>query len=207
MVAPRHRTAGRRAARVVRCARRPRRRVPPGTSPSACHRCPAGIGRDREPGRHGDTERGHLREPDTLATEELSPSVGVLVERVDVPHAKIEAQPRRPLLAVPTFTELPQSPGARPAQLFVATTNPRDVRVAVVALLVVAVAAIGGTESQRRHERDRRSRQPPRRARRSRSPSRSRHGSSRTRSPGRPCRVARRSGSSYTTSATSRTTS
>ena len=44
---------------------------PSGRSPSR-HVRAAGVGRDREPGGHGHAERGHLREADALAAEELA---------------------------------------------------------------------------------------------------------------------------------------
>ena len=46
----------------------------------------AGVGRDREPGRHRHAERSHLRQPDTLAAEELAAPARVLVEIEDVVH-------------------------------------------------------------------------------------------------------------------------
>ena len=46
----------------------------------------AGVGRDREPGRHRHAERSHLREPHTLAAEELAAPARVLVEIEDVVH-------------------------------------------------------------------------------------------------------------------------
>ena len=42
------------------------------------------IGRDREAGRHRDPQLGHLREPDSLAAEEVPAALGGLVEVVDV---------------------------------------------------------------------------------------------------------------------------
>ena len=44
----------------------------------------AGVGRDREPGRHGQPQQRHLGEPDPLPAEELATAVGGLVEVVDV---------------------------------------------------------------------------------------------------------------------------
>ena len=44
----------------------------------------AGVGRDREAGRHGNAELRHLGEPDALAAEQLAAAVGGLVEVVDV---------------------------------------------------------------------------------------------------------------------------
>jgi hypothetical protein len=44
----------------------------------------AGVGRDREPGRHGHAELRHLGEADALAAEQLAPATGVFVEVVDV---------------------------------------------------------------------------------------------------------------------------
>ena len=43
----------------------------------------AGVGRDREPARNGQPERGHLGEADPLAAEQLATAVGGLVEVVD----------------------------------------------------------------------------------------------------------------------------
>ena len=51
-----------------------------------CHRRPAGVGRDREPRRDGNAERGHLREADALPAEELASPRSLLVERVDQAH-------------------------------------------------------------------------------------------------------------------------
>ena len=48
----------------------------------------AGVGRDREPRRHGDAELRHLGEPDPLPAEELAAAPGVLVEVVDVAHLR-----------------------------------------------------------------------------------------------------------------------
>ena len=59
-----------------------------GTSP-ACIVCAARVGRDREAGRNRDPERGHLREPDALAAEQLPPARGLLVECVDQAHGAI----------------------------------------------------------------------------------------------------------------------
>ena len=53
------------------------------------HRRAAGVRRDREPRRDGNAERGHLREPDALAAEELAAPGGLLVERVDQAHGAI----------------------------------------------------------------------------------------------------------------------
>ena len=50
------------------------------------HRLAAGVRRDREAGRHGDPERGHLREADPLAAEQLAPAGSDLVECVDQAH-------------------------------------------------------------------------------------------------------------------------
>ena len=47
----------------------------------------AGVGRDREARGDGDAQRGHLREPDPLAAEELPATGRLLVEGVDVAHA------------------------------------------------------------------------------------------------------------------------
>ena len=49
----------------------------------------AGVGRDREPGRHGQPHQRHLREADPLAAEQLTPAVGRLVEVVDVAPAPL----------------------------------------------------------------------------------------------------------------------
>ena len=43
----------------------------------------AGVGRDREAGRNGHAELGHLREPDAFASEQVATSLGGLVEVVD----------------------------------------------------------------------------------------------------------------------------
>ena len=45
----------------------------------------AGVGRDREPGRHRQPELRHLGEPDPLAAEQLPAAIRRLVEVVDVP--------------------------------------------------------------------------------------------------------------------------
>ena len=58
---------------------------------AARHVGAAGIGRDREPGRHGNAERRHLGEADALAAEQLAAARGLLVEVVDVAHG---ADPR-----------------------------------------------------------------------------------------------------------------
>ena len=54
--------------------------------PALAHVRAAGLGRDREPRRHGHTELRHLREPDPLAAEQLPPALAGLVEVVDVSH-------------------------------------------------------------------------------------------------------------------------
>ena len=51
----------------------------------------AGVRRDREPGRNRDPELGHLRKADALATEELAPAPGILVEVEDVAHLREES--------------------------------------------------------------------------------------------------------------------
>ena len=56
--------------------------------------CPTGVGRDREPGRNGDSQRGHLREADAFAAEKLPAASGLLLEVVDVArtlHGRIKA--------------------------------------------------------------------------------------------------------------------
>ena len=53
------------------------------------------VGRDREPGRHGDAERRHLGETDALAAEELPAARGLFVVVVDVAHGQILAQAPR----------------------------------------------------------------------------------------------------------------
>ena len=58
------------------------RRGPSGRSPRR-HVGAAGVGRDREAGRDGQPERGHLGEADPLAAEQLAAAVGGLVEVVD----------------------------------------------------------------------------------------------------------------------------
>ena len=45
----------------------------------------AGVGRDREPGRHGQPELRHLGEPDPLPAEQLAPPARRLVEVEDQP--------------------------------------------------------------------------------------------------------------------------
>ena len=55
----------------------------------------AGIGRDREAGRHRHAERGHLREPDALAAEQLAAAGSLLVEVVDVAHRRDPRTRRR----------------------------------------------------------------------------------------------------------------
>ena len=47
---------------------------------------PARVGRDREPARHREPQRGHLGEPDALPAEQLASARGVLVEVVHVAH-------------------------------------------------------------------------------------------------------------------------
>ena len=58
---------------------------PGGDSLARSHVGAAGIRGDREPGGDGDAERGHLREPDALAAEQLA-APGALVEVEDVAH-------------------------------------------------------------------------------------------------------------------------
>ena len=55
----------------------------------------AGVSRDREAGGHGNAERGHLREPDPLAAEQLAPAPGRLVEVVDEARRGRRHQRRR----------------------------------------------------------------------------------------------------------------
>ena len=52
--------------------------------PAALRVGAAGVGRDREAGRDGHAELGHLRQPDALAAEQVATSLGGLVEVVDV---------------------------------------------------------------------------------------------------------------------------
>jgi hypothetical protein len=46
----------------------------------------ARVGRDREPGGHGQAEQRHLGEADPLPAEQLPPAAGRLVEVVDEPR-------------------------------------------------------------------------------------------------------------------------
>src|SRR5581483_7209624 len=52
----------------------------------ARHRVATRLRGDREAGRDGQPQLGHLREPDPFAAEESAPSLGGLVEVVDVSH-------------------------------------------------------------------------------------------------------------------------
>ena len=61
---------------------------------AAAHGGAAGVRRDREAGRDGDPERGHLGEPDPLAAEQLPASRGLLVVCIDQPHGAILRTPR-----------------------------------------------------------------------------------------------------------------
>ncbi len=56
---------------------------------AAAHGGAAGVRRDREAGRDGDPERGHLGEPDPLAAEQLPASRRLLVVCIDQPHGAI----------------------------------------------------------------------------------------------------------------------
>ena len=51
--------------------------------PAALRVRAARVGRDREAGRNGHAELGHLRQPDALAAEQVATSLGGLVEVVD----------------------------------------------------------------------------------------------------------------------------
>ena len=69
---------------------------PSGTSLAGGDVGAAGVGRDREPGRHRNAEGRHLGEADPLAAEQLAAPGGLLVEVVDVAHGVILAQTRTP---------------------------------------------------------------------------------------------------------------
>ena len=78
---------------------------PVGELAARSHVGAAGVGRDREPGRNGDAELGHLGEADALAAEQLTSSLGRLVEVVDVPirsHGQIFPFSGRSALKMPT---------------------------------------------------------------------------------------------------------
>jgi len=62
---------------------------------AALHVRAAGVGRDREAGRDGNAERGHLRESDPLAAEQLAAAPGRLVEVVDEAGRRRRHQRRR----------------------------------------------------------------------------------------------------------------
>ena len=62
-------------------------REPVGQNAAGVHVVAAGLGRDREPGGHGHAELRHLGETDPLAPQQLTPSLGGLVEVVDVCHS------------------------------------------------------------------------------------------------------------------------
>ena len=53
---------------------------------AAAHVRAARLGRDREAGRHGDAQLGHLRQPDPLAAQKLPTALAGLVEVVGVPR-------------------------------------------------------------------------------------------------------------------------
>ena len=59
-------------------------RVEPFDLAAGGHEGAAGVGRDREAGRHRDAELRHLCEPDALAAEKVAAAVRGLVEVVDV---------------------------------------------------------------------------------------------------------------------------
>ena len=70
---------------------------------AARHRVAARLGRDREPGRHGQAELRHLGEPDPLPAQQRPPSGRGLVEVVDVPHGDCSfTQAPGILVSVPT---------------------------------------------------------------------------------------------------------
>ena len=64
---------------------------PLGDLAAAGHVGAARVGRDREPGRHGNAELRHLGEADPLSAEELATAARVLVEVVDVAHLRGES--------------------------------------------------------------------------------------------------------------------
>src|SRR5581483_7249122 len=112
----------------------------------------AGVRRDREAGRDGDAELGHLGKPDPLAAEQLAAAVGGLVEGVDVAghlpgccHKDGAA-----LLVVDTVRRLGNSPGHCGCRCGM-QPQPEGVQVrkllclAVVGLAVFAVASAGAS--------------------------------------------------------------
>ena len=73
----------------------------------------AGVGRDREAGRNGHAELGHLREPDALAAEQVATSLGGLVEVVD---EAVRGHALRIFPQVPRLKATPCATSGRPAR-------------------------------------------------------------------------------------------